>query len=133
MKEMLWRFERHGGCALGLHWLQNPVSFMWSDLLTGDCGREGLAMSKADGERMKSIPRRQIASLWVLGEVPPPSASWRSLITLSVEGVFEHGKLWRLVSHMWKVLVPLVADMGNHVCEVVEKASVARQVRLGEC
>jgi len=90
-------------------------------------------MSKADGERMMSIPTRHNASVWVLGEVPSPSASWRDLISLSVEGVFEHGKLWRLVSHMWKVLVPLVADVGNHGCDVVKKASVASQVRLGEC
>lgn len=90
-------------------------------------------MSKADGERMMSIPTRQLASVWVLGEVPPPSASWRYLSSLSVEGVLEHGKLWRLVSHMWKVLVPLVADVGDHGCDVVKRASVASQVRLGEC
>jgi hypothetical protein len=29
-----------------------------------------------------------------------------TLQTLSVEGVLEHGKLWCLVSHMWKVLRP---------------------------
>lgn len=82
-------------------------------------------MSKADGERLMSSRSRHTASMWVLGEVTPRSASWRSLMTLSVEGVQEHGKLWLLVSHMWKVLMPQVAEVGNHVCDEVEKASVA--------
>jgi hypothetical protein len=32
-------------------------------------------------------------------------------MTLSVEGVSKHGKLWCLVNHMWKVLGPGGSEM----------------------
>jgi hypothetical protein len=54
---------------------------------------------------MVSIPWRYLASLWVLCEGSFCLRKWREvLMTLSVEGVLEHGKLWCLVNHMWKML-----------------------------
>jgi hypothetical protein len=39
---------------------------------------------------------------WVSHDVVCKHRVWG--VSLSVEGVSEHGKLWRLVSRMWKVL-----------------------------
>jgi len=52
-------------------------------------------------------------------------------VTLSVEGVLEHGKLWCLVNHMWKMLWPQGGEMDIlSFFSVVKKASVAMLIRF---
>jgi hypothetical protein len=48
-----------------------------------------------------------------------------------VEGVLEHGKLWCLVNHVWKMLWLQGEEMDNlFLFSVVKKASVAMLIRF---